>query len=207
MTKLSNPCAVCLGVGSIDLCEGLQESVLIPCRSCAKNKPVNSKLSDEWQTVKGFPDYRINSLGNIMSVKYGREYILKLSVTKIGYLQVTLDSYNKKYVHHLMAIQYFNHIPSKQLQVNHKDGDKTNNRLENLEIVTPKQNTNHAITIGIHKNQKGENNYSSKLTDAQAREIKYLLYWKKSIKDIALKYGVSTTTIYLILEGKTWKHV
>lgn len=168
---------------------------------------MSDELSNEWETIKGFPDYRINKNGDILSCKYGREKMLSLTRSKIGYLQVTLNSYHKKYVHHLMAIQYLNHIPTKQLQVNHKDGNKINNKLSNLEIISPRQNTNHAIKIGTHKDQKGENNYYAKLSNKQVKEIKYLIYFGYKVKYIAEYYSVSTSTIYLIAEGKTWRNV
>ena len=166
-----------------------------------------SKLLDCWHHIKNYPDYMINTKGEILSLKYKKPYKLKLSKSKIGYLMVTLNSYDKKYVHHLMSIQFLNHIPTKQLQINHIDGNKTNNVLNNLEIVTPKQNTRHAIAIGIHKNQKGQNNYSSKLLDFEITQIRNSYIAGQTITFLANKYSVSYSTIFLIVKNKTWRHI
>jgi len=79
--------------------------------------------------------------------------------------------------------------------VNHKDGDRTNNDVSNIEWMTPKENTHHAIETGL-RNNKGINHYLSKLTEKDVIFIK-----KSNLKQVELSkiFGVSPSTI--------WRHV
>lgn len=93
-----------------------------------------------------------------------------------------------------------------ELQVNHIDGNKQNNNLNNLEWVTPSENIKHAYAIGL-KNQSGEANNAAKLTEKQVIEIIEKLQNKQSMYSIAKEYGVSICTIKLIKDKKTWKYL
>ena len=103
-----------------------------------------------WKDIKGFEGrYAISNMGRVKSLNYrctGKEGILKPGKTKRGYLYVTLakeEKYTKHYIHRLV-LQNFSPVENmSELQVNHKDENKTNNRLENLEWVTCKENCNH----------------------------------------------------------------
>lgn len=101
-------------------------------------------IMEIWKQVKDFPDYLIGNCGNVKSLKYGREKILKPSVDGWGYLKVCLFQ-NKikttKRIHKLVAIEFLGHIPCKmELVIDHIDLTKTNNRVENLRIVTNREN-------------------------------------------------------------------
>ncbi len=105
-----------------------------------------------WKDIKGFEsDYQISNLGRAKSLKYGKERILKASHDGDGYLQVVLFSNKKantRHIHKLVAIEFLNHVPDGlKIVVNHKDGNKQNNIVENLECVTNRLNTS------IGKNQ------------------------------------------------------
>ena len=102
-----------------------------------------------WKTIEGFENYQVSNLGNVKSLNYNgtkKEKILKPNLDKFGYLRVNLYSNKKmKYfkIHQLVAIEFLNHIPNKiTLVVNHKNFIKTDNRLENLEIITSRENSN-----------------------------------------------------------------
>ena len=102
--------------------------------------------------------------------------------------------------------------------VNYKDGNKLNNNLENLEWVSHKENTLHAINTGLldikkgHYNSdgtykhRGENNKSSKLTE---KDIKFIREnYKRYKKDtLAKMFGITSTNVYYIYKKYTWKHV
>jgi HNH endonuclease len=105
-------------------------------------------------------------------------------------------------VHRLVALA---HIPTNNtsLHVNHKDGNKTNNNVSNLEWVTQQQNNRHAISIGL-VNNRGSNNPRAKLTEHKIRQIRAS---SKFYKDIATEYGVSLSTICHIKNMLKWKHV
>lgn len=105
----------------------------------------------------------------------------------------------KYFVHRLVAEKYIPN-PKKLTQVNHKDGNKLNNCVDNLEWVSPKDNIAHAIKLGLRPKTMGV------LNEEQVREIKKL-FKVKSMKEIADMYNVSLSCIKHIHAGHTWKDV
>jgi hypothetical protein len=107
-----------------------------------------------WKDIKGYEGlYQASNDGEIKSLikRQGKEIILKQGIDKCGYCIVTLCK-NKikktKTVHRLIALTF---LKSTEKQVNHKDGNKKNNKLDNLEFVSAKQNINHALKNGLLK--------------------------------------------------------
>lgn len=115
------------------------------------NKFTEIELKNEiWKDIPGYEElYQISNLGRVKSLEreilrrykvLAKEKILKSNISKDGYYKVSLckDSKGKNYkVHQLVAMAFLNHIPcGREIEVNHKDEDKTNNRLENLELLT-----------------------------------------------------------------------
>ena len=113
-----------------------------------------------WKNIKDYPNYMVSNLGRVKSLgrwvnyknkgkRLKREKILKSSVDKIGYMYVGLYKNGKvKYfkVHRLVAEAFYGEIP-KGMQVNHINEIKTDNRLENLNLMTPKENINWGTAI------------------------------------------------------------
>lgn len=110
-------------------------------------------------------------------------------------------------VHRLVA-EAFIPNPENKPQINHKDGDKTNNIVENLEWCTNSENQLHAFE---HKLQKGEfKHHNSKLTLEQVLYIKrncILGSKENGVKTLARKYGVCSKSIRQILDGQSYKHI
>lgn len=111
-------------------------------------------MIEEWRTIKGFPEYEVSNLGNVKTRKCGRDRLMIPVQASKRYYVLTLRESNKasrKYIHRLVAENFLN-VPENMV-VNHKDGNHLNNRLENLEIITPRENTAH-----YYKNHyKGKN--------------------------------------------------
>lgn len=115
-------------------------------------------MIETWKDINNYIGiYQISNIGRIKSLpKYngiGKIKFLKPYSVGKGYLGVKLK--NKNYSIHRLVGEYFIDNPDNKTQINHKNGIKTDNRVENLEWSTPKENINHAIKIGIYKNKFG----------------------------------------------------
>lgn len=102
---------------------------------------------EKWKPIKGYESiYEVSSYGRIKSLKFGLEKILKLTINSRGYQHVTLylNSKGKNLkVHQLVAIAFLGHTPcGMKWVVNHKDLNPLNNRENNLEIITQRENAN-----------------------------------------------------------------
>lgn len=159
-----------------------------------------------WKSVVGYEGlYEVSNLGRVRCLKTGT-FRKTNGVNSSGYQSLTFvkNKIRKSItVHRLVAISFMENQKNKR-EVNHKNGIKTDNRVENLEWVTPKENQRHSVDTGLKS--KGETNYNSKLTESQAIEIKYG-YFDLCHKEIACIYGVAKSRISSIRTGKDWKHI
>ena len=107
-----------------------------------------------WKPVSGFEGYyEVSSLGKVASLPYRRRCVRKPSINSSGYLSIIL--YKPKFmktmsIHRLIAVAFVAN-PENKPQVNHKDENKLNNDISNLEWCTPSHNTRHAISVGLMK--------------------------------------------------------
>jgi len=164
-----------------------------------------------WIDIKGYSGkYQLSDTGLIKSFhhcKSGRA--LKLFLTVDGYPQadLRLNTERKTVRVHRLVAEYFVDNPSDLIEVNHIDGDKENNKFDNLEWVTHAANMQHAFNTGLHSHV-GVRNTRCILTECQVREIRVLLQeGKLSCKRIGDMYGVTGHTIYDIRRGKNWRHI
>lgn len=168
-----------------------------------------------WVQLEQFPNYLVDETGRVASLHGSQWKELRQYEKRCGYLGVVLyDSGNRKdvLVHVLVAAAFLGPKPG-GLQVNHKDGDKTNNRLSNLEYVTPSENIQHAYDNGlavftaemrqaVSEANSGENNGKSKLTDAQAAQILRLKGKGRTQADVANTFNVSQRMVSKIWLGR-----
>lgn len=153
-------------------------------------------------------NYSISNLGNVKS-KRGR--LMKLGFDKYGYIRITLCQNGKKrpyYVHRLVCLEFLLNPENKPL-VNHKNGKRSDNRVENLEWSTHQENVIHGFKNGrIPATAKGEKAPHHILKERDIPNIRKLLQeGEKSMREIGNIYGVGLQTIYSIKSGKNWKHI
>ena len=160
---------------------------------------------EEWRQIPGFSDYDVSSLGRVRrrtsrgGVKAGKP--MYQNQGREGYFRVLF----RPLVHVLVAQAFVG--PRKEgMFANHKDGNKANNRADNLEWVTPSDNGLHAYGLGLQ--QRGERHGMAKLTDDQVREIRarYAGEWGGQTA-LAKEYGVSQGLISQIVRGDVWRHL
>lgn len=171
--------------------------------------------TEEWRSVIGWfaGIYSISSLGRVRRDKQcsgtqaGR--ILKLIKGTDGYWYtvLSLSAQERRYsVHSLVARAFIGPKPLGH-NINHLDGVKTNNRVENLEYSTFSRNSKHAFEIGL--SPRGENHGISKLTNQQVQDIKRELRTgpRGTQARLARQYKVNQTVISKIDRGEIWTHV
>lgn len=173
---------------------------------------------ETWKTIPGFRRYEASSLGRLRSTNYknsGKIKVLKPALSPDGYMKTMLQDDNKKYrswtVHKFVTLAFFGK-KGEGIEVNHKNGNKTDNRIENLEYCTRSHNMKHALRTGLMEPKRGSKNGHSKLTEKEVIEI------RKHAKEkgqrygrakLAEKYGVSEAHIKDIVNRRrnSWPHV
>ncbi len=107
-------------------------------------------------------------------------------------------------VHLLVARAFLGEAPFGH-EVNHKDGNKHNPALANLEYVTPLSNVRHSVANGLHMH--GERHYAAKVTEGDVLAILDMAADGMPRKEIALRFGLSKAGLGHIIRGKNWKHL
>lgn len=157
--------------------------------------------------IPGHPDYLASPDGRIYSEK-SRRYLSLSNCNQFGYFQVQLwrnGTKVTKKVHRLIA-QAFIPNPKKLPFINHKDGNKWNNHVRNLEWCTNAENQAHAKKLGL--NAFGERHGGAKLTEKQVLKIRDLYAaGNQSYRKLAKRFGVSAGTICAIVRRKLWTQI
>lgn len=164
-----------------------------------KKAEATSKVNKMTWVIYENTKYFVNRGGQIK----GPRKILKSTLGSTGYLVVEINKKQVK-VHRVVAESLIPN-PLSKTQVNHINGVKTDNRVENLEWCTQKQNVYHAWATGLCKPSKGENNGRSKLTLKQVREIRNLYSnTNTSYRKLAAVFGVTFAHIGKIVNRRNW---
>ncbi len=170
--------------------------------------------NEVWKDIKGYEGlYQISNLGRVKSlrkirgIQIQKEKILTLQPIKGGYYRAKLckNGKEKSYLVHRLVAETF--IPE-HFTVNHKDGNKSNNTVDNLEWVTQKENNIHAYKMGLKP--YGTQRADSKLTEQQVKEIRkvYIPFDKNyGIRALARKYNVNPTIIQRVVNRTSYKNV
>lgn len=126
-----------------------------------------------------------------------------------GYRMATLSASGEKLsvcIHQAIWI-FFNGGFPEWLEINHKDGNKGNNRLENLELVSHAENMDHASRAGLIQD-RGESHPKAKLNSSKVKNIRdEYATGTHTLGTLASKYGVSDSTISNIVLRITWRHL
>jgi len=176
-------------------------------------------MEEIWKDIIGYEGkYQISNLGRVKSIarKFTRkgylvtikERVLKQKTETYGYWAVGLNDNSMKVhkIHRLIAIHFIPN-PENKSQVNHINGVKKDNRIENLEWATPMENQTHSWDTGLNKHC-GEKHYLTTLSESDIVEIKDTYIYRSkffNMRALGEKFNVQASTIHNIIKSKTWK--
>lgn len=171
-------------------------------------------VMEVWKKVEGFENYEISNLGRLKGLevitKFGcgfkkyPERICNFWHDKKGYEYYTffVNGKNRHKLIHRLVAKAFILNPDNKPQVNHINGIKSDNRLENIEWCTAKENLEHAVLNGLNI-KHGIHNYQSKLS---LKDVEHIRNSNLTQKELSIKFNISQTGVSRILLNKTYKN-
>lgn len=150
------------------------------------------------------PMWFISKDGDVWTGKHNK--MMTPTTNGVGYYQLIYrdkGTRKKHYIHRLVAKVFIGPI-EKGLCVNHKDGIKSNNHYTNLEIVTRKENNDHAVETGLRKKWRGSVHPQAKLTESDVLAIRRRVASGEKRVEVAKDYGIVCGTVSDIIIGKSW---
>lgn len=151
-------------------------------------------IKEKWKDIIGYEGiYQISSHGSIKSLKYKKERILKPFLDTCGYLSIDLCNHcieDYRRIHRLVAEAFIPQIVGKNY-VNHKDGNKANNNVNNLEWCTASENVTHAYKNGLVSKHPTHQNQPNQISILEV----YTNIFYFSIRECARQLGINRDTI------------
>lgn len=178
-------------------------------------------MIEEWKDIPGYEGrYQVSNVGRVKSLpritydtigrcKHLKGKIITLQLNTSGYPAFRIWSGGKGKtiaVHRLLALAFIPN-PDNKPYINHLNGVRTDNRVDNLEWCTPSENSTHACRVLKSVYVIGSDNPNAKLNERDIFNIRLLLTSGLSQKDIAERYNVTQVMISRIKLGKAWSHV
>ena len=178
-------------------------------------------MKEVWKNIKGYEGYyEVSNWGRVRNVarmnkvcmgihkKTGK--IMKQFLHHLGYKCIGLRGGRKKrrYLVHRLVGEAFLKKRLQGEEINHKNGKKADNHIENLEWTTRRENIKHAFRLGLQIPCRGELSGRSKLTEKQVRNIRKMYSkGKTSYRKLSKAFGVGYSTIAHIIKRESWKHI
>jgi hypothetical protein len=159
-----------------------------------------------WLPMKGYEGrYEVSSLGRVYS---SRGCMMKVNKTKLGYMKMNLSEggfIRSTRLHRAVAMTFLGN-PEGKKEVNHIDGDKSNNRVDNLEWCTSSENKFHAVRTGLLPTKSGSCSSRAKLSDTEVDFLRY--FASKGFTQVELSgiFGISKSVTSNIINYVTYKN-
>lgn len=181
-----------------------------------KSIEVKDFENEVWKQAKGFSRYLFSNYGRVQSLNHRggvHKRIVKPAISGGYYKTVFVNDKNKYQsinVHRLICLAFYPNENYLNLEVNHKDGNKLNNNITNLEWCTRKENIKHCVENKLQIAFKGSEVGTSKLKENDVlliREIAKQRGRRYDRKELGVRFNISPTTIKDIVLRNTWKHL
>lgn len=207
-----------------------------PVTPCLRRARSATGASDSWETgmeqreevwkeCVGWPEYEVSDQGRVrrceagskgLGTKPGR--LLRLTPKGQGYIQIALCRQGKKtwvQVHRLVIEGFIGPLGNdRNIQANHKDGVKNNNRLENLEIVTQSENARHSYQMGLQKpnvgprpSMQGSKHPRAVFNEQQVVEIRRRVSAGERQTVLSKEFGVTPATLNSVVKGRSFAYL
>jgi len=188
-------------------------NVIEECEAKLIGEFTNLKTGEQWRDIENYEGYyQVSNFGRVRSFHQRTIHILKPR-SAFDYFKVPLcrgKGDEKIFFVHILVAKTFIPNPENKKIVNHKDGNKKNNHVSNLEWVTQSENLKHAYKIGLLKPLHGTESPRSKLTEDDVKYIRKV-YKPRDRKfgavALAKTFGVNRYTIYNIISGKSYINI
>jgi hypothetical protein len=165
------------------------------------------RMNETWKDIPDYPDYQASNLGRIASRRRHAWKVLSPNIGTNGYLTVQTH-YNgrvrRRLIHRLVLMAFVGECP-KDHEARHLNGDRKDNRLENLAWGTRAENHDDRRRHG--RSGQGSKNTSAKLTETDILEIRSAFSQGVTQRELAKRFGVFEGNIEKICRRVTWKHV
>jgi len=168
-----------------------------------------------WKPIKGYEGlYEVSNFGRIKSLakkrRSGRykclmlykERILKPGENAQGYLKLDLCKKGKIKTHRVNRLVIATFVGESFLECNHKDGNKKNNCVENLEYCTCSENHKHAYKLHL-MDRRGEKHHLAKLNEAMVKNIRANVF-QLTVQEFSALYKISVSAVWNVIKRKTW---
>ena len=164
-------------------------------------------MTEVWRIVWRNDTYEISNIGRFRRASNGR--LSTPQENGSGYYQVSMSRGGKRtlYALHRLVLEVFDSPCPHGKECNHKDGDKSNNGIDNLEWVTRSENIRHAIDTGLHYQVRGEESGKTNMTESDVIEITRRRKAGERYPSIAADFGITPESASQIARRVTWKHV
>ena len=156
-----------------------------------------------WMPINGYEGlYEVSNFGRIKSLR--KNIILSLNNNgEYSRVNLSKDTKQKNKLVHILVAEAFISNPENKKFINHKKGNKKDNRATELEWMTQVENNKHSYDTGLARVNRGESNGSSKLTEKDVIKIREL-HFKLSSRKIGEIFNVCHSTILDVINNKTW---
>jgi hypothetical protein len=165
-------------------------------------------IKQGWSYINGHPNHKITTGGEVLSNFSGEWALIKGDINNCGYRRVRLTNKGRRLFIHRIVAEHFLERGDLDI-VNHRNLDKKDNSISNLEWCSQKRNINHAVKMGVFRPPRGEKHYSAKLNGKLVKDIRE--YREKNPKeryvDIAKAFKISRQETRAIILRMSWKDV